>query len=384
MKLLAVDSNSILNRAYYGVKPLTTREGLFTNGIYGFLNILFKMCEETQPDAVACCFDLRAPTFRHKLYDGYKAQRKGMPPELAQQLDPLKEVLTLLGCHIVTKEGYEADDLLGTLSALCRQNGDSCVIATGDRDSFQLVDELVTVRLAYTRAGQSGSEVIDVNAIREKYGVAPCQLIEVKALMGDTSDNIPGVAGVGEKTALALIAQFGSLDGVYAHIDDPAIKNAVREKLLRDRETAYLSRQLAEIDCAVPLDITLDELRAAPRQDGALYALLNRLELRSVITRLGLQPGEDAQSPAAQKDAPPPALPVTCNDAAALHALLQSDALWLAADWDKTNAPAALALTDGAAMALLDADCPDFAPLCAAVAEAAPRLAVADSKQWYH
>lgn len=292
MKLLAVDSNSILNRAYYGVKPLTTREGQFTNGIYGFLNILLKLIEENAPDAVAFAFDLRAPTFRHKMFDGYKAGRKGMPEELAQQVEPLKELLTLMGYPILSLEGYEADDILGTLGERCRAAGDECVIATGDRDSFQLVGGGVTVRLAFTRGGQSGAEVIDEAAIREKYGVSPRQMIEVKALMGDSSDNIPGVAGIGEKTALALIQQFGTLDGVYERIDDPAIRKGVREKLLRDRETAYKSRALAEINCAAPLSQTLGELYPKPRQDGPLYALLDRLELRSVISRLGLSPAK--------------------------------------------------------------------------------------------
>ena len=203
MKLLAVDSNSILNRAFYGVRPLTTRDGQFTNGIFGFLNIFFKVYEEVSPDAVVFAFDLRAPTFRHKMYDGYKAQRKGMPEELAQQVEPLKKLLSLLGYPIISLEGYEADDILGTFAAMSRQNGGECVIATGDRDSFQLVGDGVTVRLAYTRGGTSGAEMIDTAAIMEKYGVSPRQLIDVKALMGDSSDNIPGVAGIGENRPFA-------------------------------------------------------------------------------------------------------------------------------------------------------------------------------------
>lgn len=288
MKFLAVDSNSILNRAYYGVRPLTTREGLFTNGIFGFMNIFLKIFDETRPDAVIFAFDLRAPTFRHKLFDGYKAQRKGMPEELAQQLEPLKELLTLLGYPIVAVEGYEADDILGTISAECQSNGDECIIATGDRDSFQLVSDKVTVRLAFTRAGQSGAEIIDEAAIKEKYGVAPMQMIEIKSLMGDASDNIPGVAGVGEKTALSLIQQFGSLDGVYEHIDDPVIKKGVREKLLRDKETAYLSRKLAIINRESPLPCPVAELMPREMQRDKLFLLLQRLELRSLIKRFEL------------------------------------------------------------------------------------------------
>ena len=192
MKVLVIDGNSILNRAYYGIKAMTTKSGEFTNGIFGFLSILQRMLDEVKPDAVACAFDLPAPTFRHKLYDGYKAQRKGMPDELASQLEPLKQLLKALGFQIVACEGYEADDVLGTLAAACTQNQDDCVLATGDRDSLQLVGEYVSVRLATTKMGQAISTLYDEAAIQEKYGVTPKELIEVKALMGDASDNIPG------------------------------------------------------------------------------------------------------------------------------------------------------------------------------------------------
>ena len=204
MKLLVLDGNSILNRAYYGVKALTTKNGEFTNGIYGFLNILLKLTDEVKPDAVACAFDLRAPTFRHKMYEGYKAQRKGMPNELASQLQPLKDLLRALGYVIVECEGYESDDILGTLAKACGDAGTDCVIATGDRDSLQLVGEHVTVRLATTKMGQASSTFYDTEAVREKYGVTPEKLVDVKALMGDASDNIPGVAGIGEKTACSF------------------------------------------------------------------------------------------------------------------------------------------------------------------------------------
>lgn len=382
MKLLAVDSNSILNRAYYGVKPLTTREGQFTNGIYGFLNILLKLIEENAPDAVAFAFDLRAPTFRHKMFDGYKAGRKGMPEELAQQVEPLKELLTLMGYPILSLEGYEADDILGTLGERCRAAGDECVIATGDRDSFQLVGGGVTVRLAFTRGGQSGAEVIDEAAIREKYGVSPRQMIEVKALMGDSSDNIPGVAGIGEKTALALIQQFGTLDGVYERIDDPAIRKGVREKLLRDRETAYKSRALAEINCAAPLSQTLGELYPKPRQDGPLYALLDRLELRSVISRLGLSPGETAGSnaaPAASK----PALPAAVNDLDAAKALLGgTDPVSALLEYSGKQ-PCRAALAGLSAAALFEAGAPGWDDFLGALSRCAAPLSLTDSKEWY-
>ncbi|MEF9976490.1 MAG: 5'-3' exonuclease H3TH domain-containing protein, partial [Oscillospiraceae bacterium] len=228
MKLLVLDGNSIINRAFYGIKLLTTKDGQFTNAIYGFMNILLKLEADETPDETAIAFDLKAPTFRHKMYDGYKAQRKGMPEELAAQMPVLKELLTLLGYKLVTLEGYEADDILGTLSAKAAERGDECVIATGDRDSLQLVGEHVRVLLASTQMGRSVTVNMDESAVAEKYGIKPKQLIEVKSLMGDASDNIPGVAGVGEKTALALISRFGTLDEVYENIDSEDIKKGVR------------------------------------------------------------------------------------------------------------------------------------------------------------
>lgn len=382
MKLLAVDSNSILNRAYYGVRPLTTREGLFTNGIYGFLNILFKICDEVSPDAVVFAFDLKAPTFRHKLFDGYKAQRKGMPDELAQQLEPLKELLRYLGYPILSVEGYEADDILGTLAATCRDSGDECIIATGDRDSFQLIGNGVSVRLAFTRGGQSGAEVIDEAAVREKYGVSPKQMIDVKALMGDTSDNIPGVPGIGEKTALSLITSFNTLDGVYENLDDPAIKSSVRQKLLDGRESAYQSRILAEINCAVPLSKTLHDLRPEPQQTDRLYQLLDRLELRSIISRLKLVP--PAAASAVSEAAPQPeaaAIPVFLNDSARACALLAEDKLIVNLNFID-NKPVAAAIL-GSSLALLDNNCSELQMLLAALSKSAALLTLPNSKDWY-
>ena len=210
MRLLVIDGNSIANRAFYGIKLLTTRNGRFTNAIYGFMNILLSLKKECSPDEVAIAFDLKAPTFRHKMYDGYKANRHGMPEELAQQMPVLKQLLTLLGYKIVTAEGWEADDILGTLASACAARRDDCFLATGDRDSLQLVSETTTVLLASTVMGRSQTVVMDVDAVQEKYGVSPIQLIEVKSLMGDTSDNIPGVKGIGEKTALKLVQTFGT------------------------------------------------------------------------------------------------------------------------------------------------------------------------------
>ena len=197
LKLLVLDGNSIVNRAFYGIKMLTTKDGRYTNALVGFMNILLKLEAEVKPDEVAVAFDLKAPTFRHKMYDGYKAQRKGMPQELAGQLPVLKQLLAGLGYRMVTCEGFEADDILGTLSAACEARGDECVIATGDRDSLQLVGPHTRVLLAGTSLGKSVTVEMDEAAVQEKYGVTPRELIDVKSLMGDASDNIPGVAGVG-------------------------------------------------------------------------------------------------------------------------------------------------------------------------------------------
>ncbi len=301
MKLLALDSNSILNRAFYGIKLLTTKNGEYTNAVYGFINILLKLLDETKPDAVACAFDLKAPTFRHKMYDGYKAQRKGMPEELAAQLPLIKELLHCLGYKVVSLEGYEADDILGTLSKRCRDAGDECVIATGDRDSLQLVGDGVTVLLATTKMGRSETIVYDEGVIFEKYGVSPKALIEVKALMGDSSDNIPGVAGVGEKTALALVSKFNTLEGIYLNIEDASIKKGVREKLIADKDMAYLSRELATINCDMPLSGELSEYLIGECDKSEAAKLLQRLEMYSIIKKLGMDNIEIA--PLKQKEA---------------------------------------------------------------------------------
>ena len=300
MKLLVLDGNSIVNRAFYGIKLLTTKDGRYTNAIYGFMNILLNLLKEVQPDEVAIAFDLKVPTFRHKMYDGYKATRKGMPEELAQQMPVLKELLADLGFVMVSKEGYEADDILGTLSAAAAARGDECYLATGDRDSLQLVNDHVTVLLAATRMGRSETVVMDKAAVEEKYGVSPKQLIEVKSLMGDTSDNIPGVAGVGEKTALALIQKFGSLAGVYENIDDSAIKPGVRTKLTTHKEDAELSRKLAEIDCAIPVDTAPGTYKRGEGDAAAAAGLLAELEIHSLAPRLGL----DGVTPKAAAPAP--------------------------------------------------------------------------------
>ncbi len=292
MKLLVIDGNSILNRAFFGIKLLTTKDGQYTNAIFGFMTTLEKVLGETEPDAVAIAFDMRAPTFRHKLYGGYKANRKGMPEELASQLKPLKELLTLLGYRLVECEGYEADDILGTLAASCTKNGNECVIATGDRDSLQLVSESVTVRIAATKGGKPEVTLYDEAAVMEKYGVSPKQLIDIKAIQGDTSDNIPGVTGIGEKGAIELVSRFGSLDNIYKNIESPEIKEGMRKKLIAGRENAYMSYELGKICEDAPVDTDISSYIPKQRDSAGAARLMARLELFKLIDKLGLS-GEE-------------------------------------------------------------------------------------------
>ena len=289
MRLLVIDGNSIANRAFFGIKLLTTKDGQYTNAIYGFLNILLSLLKECQPDEVAVAFDLKAPTFRHQMYEGYKANRHGMPPELAQQMPVLKQLLADLGYRTVTAEGWEADDILGTLAAACAARRDDCFLATGDRDSLQLVSESTTVLLASTVMGRSKTVTMDVDAIREKYGIAPKQLIEVKSLMGDTSDNIPGVRGIGDKTALSLVQNFGSMEGVYQHIEDKLIKPKQREHLLEDRAMAQLSHTLGTIRTDAPIDTAEGAYAVGEGDKAAAVRLLQELEIHSLIPRFGLE-----------------------------------------------------------------------------------------------
>lgn len=294
MKLLALDGNSIINRAFYGVRPLTTRDGRHTNAVFGFINILSRLIETESPDGVAIAFDLRAPTFRHKMYAGYKAGRKGMPDELAEQLPVLKEVLEAMGHHCIACEGYEADDILGTLAAAADANGDTCVISTGDRDSLQLVSPSTRVLLAATRQGRPEIIPFDEAAVREKYGVTPSQMIELKALMGDSSDNIPGVPGVGEKTASDLIIRFHNIDAIYDNLDTLDIKEGVRAKLRAGRESAYLSRELGTIIRDVPIEREISAYRDRPWDKPRLAALFRDLEFKKLLEKFGLEEVEPA------------------------------------------------------------------------------------------
>ena len=287
MRLLVIDGNSIVNRAFYGIKLLTTKDGRFTNGIYGFMNILIRLRQECDPDRVAVAFDVHAPTFRHKMYDQYKAGRKGMPDELRSQMPVLKELLTLLGYTIVQKEGFEADDILGTLSVQCKGE-DKCFVATGDRDSLQLVSDNTTVLLAATKMGKATTVIYDKAKILEDYGVDPEGMIEIKALMGDSSDNIPGVAGIGQKTAGDLIARFGSIDYIYENIDEIDIKKGVREKLLADKDNAFLSRTLGTINLEAPVNLDMDNYVIGGGDVGKAIRLLSQLEMFGIIEKLGL------------------------------------------------------------------------------------------------
>ena len=298
MRLLVIDGNSIANRAFFGIKLLTTKDGRYTNAIYGFLNILLSLLKECEPDEVAVAFDLKAPTFRHKMYDGYKANRHGMPEELAQQMPVLKELLADLGYRTVTAEGWEADDILGTLAAACAARKDDCFLATGDRDSLQLVSDTTTVLLAATVMGRSKTVTMDVDAIQEKYGIAPKQLIEVKSLMGDASDNIPGVKGIGEKTALSLVQNFGSLEGVYENIDDKRIKPKQREHLLEDKSMAELSHTLGTIRADAPIDTAEGAYTVGEGNKAEAVRLLQELEIHSLIPRFGL----DGVAPSAPEE----------------------------------------------------------------------------------
>ena len=288
MRLLVIDGNSIANRAFYGIKLLTTKDGRYTNAIFGFLNIMNSLLRECEPDEVAIAFDLKHPTFRHEMYDGYKGTRHAMPDELAQQMPILKELLTDLGYRQVSAKGWEADDILGTLAAACEARRDDCFLATGDRDSLQLVSETTTVLLATSAMGRSKTETMDLDAIHEKYGIEPKQLIEVKSLMGDTSDNIPGVKGIGEKTAMTLVKNFGTLDSVYDHLDSPIIKPRQRENLLACREDAYLSHTLGTIRTDAPIDTAEGAYKVTEGNKPAAVRLMQELEIQTLITRFGL------------------------------------------------------------------------------------------------
>ncbi|MBE6988370.1 MAG: DNA polymerase I [Ruminococcaceae bacterium] len=293
MKFMIIDGNSLINRAFYGVRPLSTKEGIHTNAIFGFLNTYFKLLEEEKPQNACVCFDLKAPTFRHLQYEGYKATRKGMPEELAMQMPYIKEILDALGVPRMEKEGFEADDLLGTISKKCEDKGIDCTVVTGDKDSLQLIGEKTRVAIVSTRMGQTTTKKFDAEAFREEYnGLEPQKIIDLKAIMGDKSDNIPGVAGIGEKGAMDLLTKYGSLSGVYENLSEANMTKSVFKKLTEGRESAFMSYELATIIRDVDLGVDDDYFKIHSINEGKLYDLLAKLELFSIIKRMGLSPDE--------------------------------------------------------------------------------------------
>ena len=293
-KILVIDGNSIINRAFYGVRPLTTKSGKHTNAIFGMINIISRQLDAINPDYAAVAFDLKAPTFRHKMFPEYKAGRNPTPEELLSQFDDAKECLRLMGLHVLSMPGYEADDIQGTVAYMAHTAGEETesYILSGDRDLLQLIDNKISVLLA----GNSDTILMKRDNFFAKYGIEPEKFVDMKALMGDSSDNIPGVAGVGEKTAQGLISNFGTLDGIYENIDDERIKKGVREKLVRDKEAAYLSKTLAKIETSVPIEKSLEDLKYVGLNKPALYKKFTELELNSFINKFKLTKGEEAES----------------------------------------------------------------------------------------
>ena len=317
MKLMVIDGNSIINRAFYGVRPLTTREGLHTNAVYGFVTTLQKLLDEESPEALCVTFDRREPTFRHLSYEGYKAQRKGMPEELAQQLPVLKEVLDAMDIPRYELAGYEADDLIGTISRKCEAAGWACVVVTGDKDSLQLITDKTKVKLVSTRMGQTTTKDMTEDAFREAYGFDPIHIIDLKALMGDASDNIPGVSGVGEKTAMALIQRYQTVDAIYEAMPEVEARPAVIKRLAEGEDSARMSYRLATIVTDAPLDFDPEANRRRPPKPE-LRDIFLRLEFAKLIEKMGLD----------SREAPPAETEVfegTCESE-------------IVADWDRVQA----------------------------------------------
>ncbi len=305
--LVLIDGNSILNRAFYGImgnKMLTTPDGKYTNAVYGFLAIMFKVMDDLKPEYMAVTFDMKAPTERHKLYEGYKATRKGMPDELAEQMPILKDILSVMHITIVEKEGYEADDLLGTIAKKAEKEGMEVTIVSGDRDTFQLATKNIKIRIPHTKMGKTETDIYGETEIIEKYGIKPKQLIEVKGLMGDTSDNIPGVPGVGEKTALELIREYKSIDKIYETIEKypNAIKGKLKEKLLENRDLANLSKTLGTINTDVPLKQKISKLKVVDWDNDKVLEIFKTLKFNRFIERFSEKFNETKSQDAENKD----------------------------------------------------------------------------------
>lgn len=296
-KIVLIDGNSILNRAFYGImgnKMLTTPDGKYTNAVYGFLAILFKVLEDIEPEYLMVTFDLKAPTARHKLYDGYKATRKGMPNELAEQMPILKDILKSMNIKVIEKEGYEADDVLGTMAKRAEKDGFDVTIVSGDRDTFQLTSNRVKVRTPHTKMGKTETETFGREEVLKKYGVTPKQLIEVKGLQGDTSDNIPGVPGIGEKTALELVKKYKTIDGIYEAIEkgEDDLKPKAKERLLENKELAMLSRTLGTINLEVPIEENLEEFKIKEWNKEEVFSKFKELNFNRFIDRFNLKSEE--------------------------------------------------------------------------------------------
>ena len=293
-KLIVIDGNSILNRAFYGImgnKMLQTADGTYTNAVYGFLNIMFKILDEEQPKYLAVAFDVKHPTKRHEMFAEYKGTRKGMPEELATQMPIIKKVLKTMNITILEKPGYEADDILGTLATSAEKNGIDTILLTGDRDSFQLASDKITIKIPRTKQGKTETESFDKSKIIETYGILPKQLIEVKGLMGDASDNIPGVPGIGEKTALNLIKNFETIDNIYERLKqgDSGLKGKVKENLENNEESAYLSRTLGTIDIEAPIEKNIEQFEIKEWNKEEVLKIFKELRFNRFIERFNLE-----------------------------------------------------------------------------------------------
>lgn len=324
MKLLAIDGNSILNRAFYGIKLLSNKNGVFTNAVFGFMNIYLKNIGEVKPDCCAVAFDLRSPTFRHKAVASYKANRKGMPPELAQQLPLVKELLTLMGVTVLECEGFEADDILGTLAKACSDSGDECFLLTGDRDSLQLIDKKVTVRLATNKE----TIIYTPDKFTEDYGFEPIKLIDLKALMGDSSDNISGVAGIGEKTASGLIKAYGTIENLYEKLPEADVTKSVRTKLENGVDSAKESKWLATIVRNAPINTDMAEYKFKEPDNVGISRFLTELEMFKLMDKLGVSVSESTPAAIAEEEFTPVELAAAKLTETAIDSLKNCDYLF--------------------------------------------------------
>ena len=293
-KIVLIDGHSILNRAFYGLPDLTNSEGLHTNAVYGFLNIMTKILEEEKPQYLTVAFDLHAPTFRHKMFEAYKGTRKPMPEELRQQVPVIREVLQAMGVRIISQEGYEADDLLGTIAKKSEQQGMEVTIVSGDRDLLQLATDHILIRIPKTKGGKTIIEDYHTQQVVETYRVTPSQIIELKALMGDTADNIPGIPGVGEKTAAKIIAAYGSIENAHEHLEE--IKpNKAKESLRDHYDLAVLSKQLATINTDSPIAFDWNEAKLSELYTPEAYEWFKRLDFKNFLSRF--EQKENAEAP---------------------------------------------------------------------------------------